>query len=193
MYLKSIALGSILALALPAALSAGDCGSCTAGMKKTTATVKNASYTKEAHNKGHHHAKSLVDVAAKDGRFSILAGALQKAGLVDALSGDAAFTVFAPTDAAFAKLPPGTLESLSQEQLIGILKSHVIPGRIGSSDALAANGQSLHALSGAPLAISVKKGDLSVAGSKVLNADIKAKNGVIHVIDTVIIPDHSQS
>ena len=153
MYLKSLPWAAFLALALPATLTAG-CGGCeSCGAEKQPTTPKNHHHVND-HAKDHKHHKTLVDVAAQDGRFSILAGALKKAGLVDALSGDAAFTVFAPTDAAFAKLPAGTLESLSKEQLISILKSHVIPGRIASADALAANGQSLHALSGASLAVS---------------------------------------
>ena len=135
--------------------------------------------------------KDIVDTAVAAGSFKTLAAALQAAGLVDTLKGAGPFTVFAPTDAAFAKLPPGTLDSLlkpeNKAKLTAILTYHVVPGRVLAaqitemSSAQTANGQALE--------ISANGGVVTVEGARVTKADILCSNGVIHVIDTVLLPN----
>jgi len=135
--------------------------------------------------------KDIVDTAVAAGSFQTLAAALQAAGLVETLKGPGPFTVFAPTDAAFAKLPAGTVESLlkpeNKAKLTAILMYHVVPGRVlaaqvgGMTSAPTANGQTL--------AISSENGIVTVDGARVTKADILCSNGVIHVIDTVLLPN----
>jgi uncharacterized surface protein with fasciclin (FAS1) repeats len=129
-------------------------------------------------------------VATKAGKFNTLLAAAKAAGLVDALSGDKALTVFAPTDEAFAKLPKDTVESLlkpeNKEKLKAILLYHVVDGRVYSEDAVAA--KSAATLQGSKIEISVKDGAAYVNGAKILATDVNASNGVIHVIDSVILP-----
>ena len=134
--------------------------------------------------------KDIVDTAVAAGSFKTLAAALQAAGLVQTLKGAGPFTVFAPTDEAFAKLPKGTVEDLlkpeNKQKLISILTYHVVPGSVMASqvvslkDAKTVNGQSVK--------ISVTGGVVSIDNAKVVTTDIKATNGVIHVIDSVILP-----
>jgi uncharacterized surface protein with fasciclin (FAS1) repeats len=128
---------------------------------------------------------SIVQTAVNAGQFKTLVAAIQAAGLEDALSGDGPFTVFAPTDAAFAKLPEGTVESLikpeNRAKLQGILKYHVIPGKIGSKDILAAH--TVKTLSGQAIYPSVM-----VENAAIQVKNIYCRNGVIHVIDNVILP-----
>jgi len=135
--------------------------------------------------------RDVVDTAVAAGSFKTLAAALKAAGLVDTLKGKGPFTVFAPTDAAFAKLPPGTLESLlkpeNKAQLVKILTLHVVPGRVFSDQAIAAG--TAKSVQGGPLAIAKANGGVTVNGAKVTAADLNASNGVIHVIDTVILPE----
>ncbi len=134
---------------------------------------------------------TILETAAAAGSFSTLAAALDAAGLVEALQGKGPFTVFAPTDAAFAALPAGTVETLlkpeNKHQLVDILKFHVVPGRIYSEQALAA--QTAKTLQGDRVTISLEAGQLMVNGARVINADIEASNGVIHVLDAVILPN----
>jgi uncharacterized surface protein with fasciclin (FAS1) repeats len=134
--------------------------------------------------------KDLVATAVEAGSFKTLAAALQAAGLVEALKGAGPFTVFAPTDEAFAALPPGTLESLlrpeNKERLTAVLKFHVVSGRV-FSDA-AAKGASAATLQGSSLTTSAKDGEVFVNGARVVSADLDAANGVIHVIDSVLLP-----
>ncbi|NUQ54219.1 MAG: fasciclin domain-containing protein [Phycisphaerales bacterium] len=131
----------------------------------------------------------VVDTAVKAGSFKTLAAALKAAGLVDALKGSGPFTVFAPTDEAFAKLPKGTLDDLlkpeNKEKLVSILKYHVVSGRVFSNDAVAAK----HAktLQGGEVKIT-SDGGVKIDNATVVSADLDASNGVIHVIDTVIMP-----
>lgn len=131
----------------------------------------------------------VVDTAVKAGSFKTLAAALKAAGLVDALKGSGPFTVFAPTDEAFAKLPKGTLDDLlkpeNKEKLVSILKYHVVSGRVFSTDAVAAK----HAktLQGGEVKIT-SDGGVKIDNATVVSADLDASNGVIHVIDTVIMP-----
>jgi len=132
----------------------------------------------------------IVDTAVAAGSFKTLAAALKAADLVGALKGDGPFTVFAPTDEAFAKLPKGTLESLlkpeNKDQLVAILKLHVVPARVSLATAL--ERASAITLSEERVAIAFKDGAVRVNGAKLVAADIGATNGVIHVIDTVLLP-----
>jgi transforming growth factor-beta-induced protein len=131
----------------------------------------------------------IVDTAVAAGQFTTLAKALQAAGLVDALKGPGPFTVFAPTDAAFAKLPAGTLATLlkaPQGELTRILTYHVVPGKVTAADIT--NGMTAKTLEGATLKFTIKNGKVYVNGAQVTTADVPASNGVIHVIDGVLIP-----
>lgn len=132
----------------------------------------------------------IVDTALRAGQFKTLAAALQAAGLVDTLKGPGPFTVFAPTDAAFAALPAGTLESLlrpeNRGKLVAILTYHVVPGRVSASRA--ATLDSAATAQGGRLAFRASGSTLSVDGARVVAPDVAASNGVIHVIDTVLMP-----
>lgn len=135
-------------------------------------------------------AKNLVETAVDAGSFSTLVAAVQAADLAGTLSGPGPFTVFAPTDEAFAQLPPGTVEDLlkpeNKEQLVAILTYHVIPGAVTSS-ALAGKQLSATTVQGSDLAIDATEG-VTVQGATVTQADIITDNGVIHVIDRVLLP-----
>ncbi len=135
-------------------------------------------------------AKDIVDTAVSAGKFNTLAKALQAAGLVDTLKGKGPFTVFAPTDEAFAKLPAGTLDELlkpeNKEKLTKILTYHVVSGKVMAKDVVKLN--SAKTLNGEDVKIKVEGGKVDVNNAQVVSADVKASNGVIHVIDTVLIP-----
>ena len=132
---------------------------------------------------------TLVDVASANGSFKTLTAALKAAGLVDTLKGPGPFTVFAPTDAAFAKLPKGTIETLlkpeNKAQLVKILTYHVVPGEVLSTTLK--SGQ-VKTVEGGTVNVSVQKSGVTINKSKVTAVDVKASNGVIHVIDTVLMP-----
>ena len=132
----------------------------------------------------------IVDTAVAAGDFTTLVAAVEAAGLVDALKGEGPFTVFAPTDAAFAALPEGTVETLlmpeNRDQLVEILTYHVVPAKVMSGD-IAGKTATAQTLSGGELAIDATDG-VSVNDAEVVTADIAASNGVIHVIDAVILP-----
>ena len=132
---------------------------------------------------------SIAEIAVEDGRFNTLVAALGAADLVDTLSSEGAFTVFAPTDNAFAALPEGTVEALLDDipTLTDILLYHVLDGAVFAETVLTLDGQQVEALSGDTLMISVGD-DVMVNTSKVVITDIEASNGVIHVIDTVLLP-----
>lgn len=134
--------------------------------------------------------KDIVDTAVAAGKFNTLAKALQAAGLVDTLKGKGPFTVFAPTDEAFAKLPPGTVEDLlkpeNKEKLTKILTYHVVAGKVPAKDVVKMN--SAKTVEGEDLKISAKGGKVHVNNAQVITPDIQASNGVIHVIDTVLLP-----
>jgi uncharacterized surface protein with fasciclin (FAS1) repeats len=137
--------------------------------------------------------RDLTEVAADAGNFKTLLAAIEAAGLRGMLQGKGPFTVFAPTDAAFAKLPKGTLEQLlepgSKEQLGRILAFHVVPGRIHAEQALAQG--SATTLAKLPLKIRAEEGGARVNGARIIATDIEARNGVIHVIDIVLLPTAS--
>jgi uncharacterized surface protein with fasciclin (FAS1) repeats len=135
--------------------------------------------------------KDIVDTAVSAGSFKTLAAALQAAGLVDALKGDGPFTVFAPTDEAFAKLPKGTVEDLlkkeNKDKLVEILTYHVVSGKVMAKTAVTLDKAT--ALNKKDIALAVKDKSLTLNSSaKVIKADIDCTNGVIHVIDSVILP-----
>lgn len=133
----------------------------------------------------------IVDTAVAAGQFKTLAAALTAAGLVNTLKGPGPFTVFAPTDAAFAKLPAGTVQGLlkpeNKAKLVSILTYHVVAGKVMSAS-LAGKTTEAKTVEGKTVKIVGKKGGVTVNGAKVVAADIAASNGVIHVIDTVLMP-----
>jgi len=136
-------------------------------------------------------AVDIVDTAVAAGSFTTLAKALEAAGLINALKGDGPFTVFAPTDAAFAKLPAGTIAALlkpeNKEKLQAILLYHVVPGKVTATEVMKLNGRSVKTLQGGMVKVSTNYG-VRVDSAKVTQTDIGASNGVIHVIDTVLMP-----
>ena len=135
------------------------------------------------------HSKDIVDTAVDAGSFTTLVAAVQAAGLVETLKGEGPFTVFAPTDDAFAALPEGTVETLllpeNKDQLIAILTYHVVPGKVMSTDL--SDGMTATTVQGGDLTVDLSDG-VKINGATVTTADIEAENGVIHVIDTVILP-----
>ena len=134
-------------------------------------------------------AKNIVETAVAAGNFNTLAAALKAGGLVEALSSKGPFTVFAPTDKAFAKLPEGTLESLlkpeNKQKLVSILTYHVVPSKVMAKDV---KSGMVKTASGSSFKMKVSKKGVHVDKAKVVATDVMADNGVIHVIDTVIIP-----
>ena len=132
--------------------------------------------------------KTIVGVAAGAGQFKTLVAAVKAAGLVKTLNGKGPFTVFAPTDEAFAKLPAGTVDLLkpeNKEKLVAVLTYHVLPGKLMTVDLTTTNAKTLN---GKELPIKVDAGKVTVGGANVTKTDIEASNGVIHVIDGVLIP-----
>jgi uncharacterized surface protein with fasciclin (FAS1) repeats len=132
--------------------------------------------------------KDIVDTAVAAGNFTTLARALDAAGLVGTLKGPGPFTVFAPTDEAFAKLPPGTLDALlaDKAKLTQVLTYHVVPGKVMAADVVKTS--SANAVSGDTLSIKVSGGTVTVDRARVVKTDIAATNGVIHVVDAVLLP-----
>ena len=138
------------------------------------------------------HAKDIVDTAASAGSFNTLIAAIEAAGLAETLKGPGPFTVFAPTDEAFAKLPAGTVETLlkpeNKEKLVQILTYHVVPGKVMSGD-VAGKSTEAKTVEGSTLEVDASDGEVKVDDARVVQADIAADNGVIHVIDTVVRPN----
>lgn len=132
----------------------------------------------------------IVDTAVSAGSFNTLVAAVKAAGLVETLKGEGPFTVFAPTDEAFAALPEGTVASLlkpeNKQKLVSILTYHVVPGKVKAKDVV--NLDSAETVQGGSLSISVTDGGVRVDGANVVKTDIKCSNGVIHVIDAVVMP-----
>ena len=135
-------------------------------------------------------AKTIAQIATENGNFKTLVAALSAAGLVETLQGPGPFTVFAPTDAAFAKLPPGTVQGLLGDRplLTSILTYHVVPGRILARDVMRMQSGSPATVNGQLLDVVVRRGKVYVNGAQVVTTDIIASNGVIHVIDAVLMP-----
>ncbi len=134
--------------------------------------------------------KDIVDTAVAAGSFKTLAAALQAAGLVDTLKGAGPYTVFAPTDEAFAKLPAGTVDELlkpeNKEKLVAILTYHVVSGDVMAAQVMKMS--SAKTVNGQSVTVSTKGGTVMIDNAKVVKADIACSNGVIHVIDTVLMP-----
>ena len=154
-----------------------------------TALLATSGFFGIAHAETKPAGKDIVAVAAGNGSFNTLVAALKAAGLVETLQGPGPFTVFAPTDEAFAKLPKGTVEDLlkpeNKAKLVAILTYHVVAGKVMAADvktmkAKTVNGQSLN--------LKVAGGAVTVNNAKVVMTDVAASNGVIHVIDTVVLP-----
>ena len=166
---------STFAALAPAAVSANNSAPATAGTPAPTADI--------------------VETAVGAGQFKTLAAALEAAGLVEALKGQGPFTVFAPTDEAFAKLPAGTVEELlkpeNREKLKAVLLYHVVSGKVVAADVLKLNGKEARTLQGGKVKVRTK-GGVMVDNARVLKTDVMATNGVIHVIDTVLMPKMSE-
>lgn len=135
--------------------------------------------------------KDVVDTAVAAGDFTTLVAAVKAAGLVETLKGDGPFTVFAPTDAAFAKLPAGTVETLlkpeNKAKLAAILTYHVVPGKVMAADVVKVT--EAKTVNGKSVSVKVDGGTVMIDGAKVVKTDILCENGVIHVIDAVILPE----
>ncbi|MGD9653095.1 MAG: fasciclin domain-containing protein [Candidatus Dadabacteria bacterium] len=135
--------------------------------------------------------KDIVETASAAGSFNTLVAAVQAAGLTETLEGEGPFTVFAPTDEAFAKLPDGTVEMLlkpeNKDKLVAILTYHVVPGKVTSAEV--AGMTSAKTVNGEEITIKAADGKVMVDDATVIKADVPASNGVIHVIDAVIMPE----
>ncbi len=159
----------------------------------TLATVLAAAPAMAGGHSSKDYAKAphdIVDTAVAAGSFNTLVAAVKAAGLVDALKADGPYTVFAPTDEAFAKLPEGTVDNLLKpenlEQLKAVLTYHVVPNKVMAADVT--NGASATTLQGSDLSFQIADGSVKVGDATVISADVTASNGVIHVIDTVLLP-----
>jgi uncharacterized surface protein with fasciclin (FAS1) repeats len=139
---------------------------------------------------GSHTKMDIVDTAVGAGSFNTLVAAVKAAGLAETLKGEGPFTVFAPTDDAFAKLPAGTLDDLlkpeNKDKLAGILTYHVVSGKVMAKDV--ATMKMAETVNGQSITVSMEGNDVMVDNAKVVKADIECSNGIIHVIDTVILP-----
>ena len=160
-------------------------------MKKTPfiAAAFAAALTLITNNVSAAEEKTIVGVAAGAGQFNTLVAAVKAAGLVDTLNGKGPFTVFAPTDEAFAKLPAGTVDNLlkpeNKEKLAGILTYHVVAAKVMAADVKTSNVKTVN---GKEASIKVNAGKVTIGSATVVKTDIAASNGVIHVIDTILIP-----
>lgn len=163
-------------------------------LKKFISTVSiilaSFTFTSVAHAEHHGIHKDIVDVAAENGSFTILAAAIKAGGLVETLKGKGPFTVFAPTDEAFAKLPEGTVEMLlkpeNKDKLVAVLTYHVVAGKVTASDV--AKMDSGTTVQGQKVMIKLEDDKVMVNDAHVIKADIEASNGVIYVIDKVLLP-----
>src|SRR5688572_2553213 len=158
------------------------------GIAMSVLTVSSAdAQTRQGH-------QDIVETAVSAGSFTTLAKALQAADLVGTLKGDGPFTVFAPTDDAFARLPAGTLDDLlkpeNKAKLRRILTYHVVPGRVSSSEVVKL--RTAKAVSGDTINVKANGGTVMIGAARVVKTDVQASNGVIHVIDAVILPDGSK-
>ena len=185
--LKRLQIGSLFVL-LFASLVLGACGATPAAAP--TATVIPATAVPATAVPA---PKDIVDTAVADGRFTTLVAAVKAAGLVDTLKGAGPFTVFAPTDEAFAKLPAGTVENLLKPENLKTLKNillyHVVAGKVMAADVVALDGKMADTVAGSAVNISVKDGKVFLnKNTQVIITDVVTTNGVIHVIDTVLMP-----
>ena len=155
------------------------------------ASISLFTITANAGNYGHKSSKDIVATASSNGSFTTLVAALEAAGLSETLQGEGPFTVFAPTDEAFAKLPAGTVENLllpeNKDQLIAILTYHVVAGKVTSAQVVKL--ESATTVNGQDVQIRLEKDTVMIDGATVAVVDVMASNGVIHVIDEVILPN----
>lgn len=153
-------------------------------------SVLAGSYYHKSGGKGYMKQMDVVDMAAHTGQFNTLVAALQAAGLEETLRGDGPFTVLAPNDTAFAKLPQGTVEDLlkpeNKEKLVSILTYHVIPGKVYSKEVV--NLGSGKTVNGKEVQFKIDGDNVYADAAQIVHTDIKASNGVIHIIDSVIMP-----
>jgi uncharacterized surface protein with fasciclin (FAS1) repeats len=177
----TVALGAML---LPAATSAAadECPVAAAAKARAAQRVQTVAHKADR--------KDIVDTAVGAGSFKTLVAAVQAAGLVDTLKGAGPFTVFAPTDEAFAKLPAGTVESLlkpeNKDKLVAVLTYHVVPGKVMAADVVKLT--EAKTVQGSSVKITAGQAGVMVDNAKVVKTDIETSNGVIHVIDAVILP-----
>ncbi|MEZ8736029.1 MULTISPECIES: fasciclin domain-containing protein [unclassified Vibrio] len=159
-------------------------------IKTMSVLVATLLFTAFAHADHHGMKKDIVDVAAENGSFNTLVAAVKAAGLVETLKGDGPFTVFAPTDEAFAALPEGTVDMLlkpeNKDKLIAVLTYHVMPGKIMASEVMKLD--SAVTVQGEAVMVGIDHGNVMVNKAQVVMADVEASNGVIHVIDAVLLP-----
>ena len=159
-------------------------------VKRLMAAVLTVGLASAAHAGDYGSKKDIVDTAVEAGQFKTLVTAVKAAGLVDTLKGEGPFTVFAPTDEAFAKLPAGTVESLlkpeNKQKLTQILTYHVVPAKAMAKDVTSMD--QAKTVNGKSVQLKSKDGKVMVDKATVVKADVAAKNGVIHVIDTVLMP-----
>lgn len=132
----------------------------------------------------------IVTVASNAGTFNTLVAAVKASGLADTLQNDGPFTVFAPTDAAFAKLPRGSIDALlaDNDKLKAVLTYHVVPGSLMASDIVKMSGGEVETVNGESVRVTLRDGTVFIDGAKVVSTNIIASNGIIHVIDAVIVP-----
>ena len=183
-------LGRVVALASAAVLvGCSGAGAEDAGMDETV--TAETPVTAEAPAPAQSASGDIVEVATSAGSFSTLLTEVQAAGLVETLKGAGPYTVFAPTDEAFAKLPAGTVEALlaDRERLAAVLTYHVIPGRVMAAEVIQAGSVRPETVQGQALDIRVMDGTVHVDEATVTTPDVLASNGVIHVIDTVVLPE----
>ena len=189
---RILPVAAVLALALTTAACGSDDTDTAAAAPATTSAAASPSPSPSESMA----TADIVDTAVAAGDFTTLAAALEAAGLVDTLKGEGPFTVFAPTDAAFAKLPAGTVDTLLKDpkgDLTQILTYHVVPGRVMAADVVKLDGQKVKTVQGGELTVGVDGDKVTLtdaAGgtSTVTATDVEASNGVIHVIDTVLMP-----
>ena len=197
--MKTLALLAAAAIAIPMAAFADDCNASknkTAQMTPMPATQVLGATDVDAkiYKTGNKYKADIVDTAVAAGQFETLVAAVQAAGLVDTLKGDGPFTVFAPTDAAFAALPEGTVESLllpeNRDMLTSILTYHVVPGKVKAKNL--SDGLAAATVNGSDVTFDLSNGAM-VNGANIVKTDIYTSNGVIHVIDAVLMPPAGHS
>ncbi len=180
---------ALVALSAAATLSTASAGGGAYGNQAETAHLLKTGMNKAETNEAAAPAGDIVDVAVGAGSFDTLVAAVTAADLVDTLKGDGPFTVFAPTDEAFAKIPQADLDALlaDKDKLTAVLTYHVVPGKVMAADVVKLD--SVKTVQGDSITIDASDGVVKVDEAKVIKTDIVTSNGVIHVIDTVIMPD----
>jgi uncharacterized surface protein with fasciclin (FAS1) repeats len=182
---RPLALMLVVVVAAMFAVACGDDDATTADNGDTTTEVEN-----DEEMTTDEDGQTIVDLAVATDDLSTLVSLVTEADLAETLSGEGPFTVFAPTNAAFEAVPAETLQSLQQEenreQLVGVLTYHVVPGTLRAADL--SDGQELTTVNGATLTVSIDGGTVRVGGAAVTTADVEASNGVVHIIDAVLLP-----